>query len=233
MNKLPRLRKSEKYLFLGILLVGILLSAIVYKSNLDGITRSTVHREKLKTKEKFDKDCVETDTEYLSDVQHTAETLKAFYKETGVQPYVLVVGKQGFGVESATETWLKEHKLGSNDMLLVYERIEAKKGISYIKVGSNASKVMDTQAQEILIDYLEYYVNEIPALDASITKAFYDTSEDIMGKPDIPVYVAPLFIMIVVIIVLIGLYVQVVVNGRKEKLKKRKTRVDERKYRGY
>lgn len=232
MIKSNYLRKSEKKLLLLILVIGIVLSSLAYIVAGRGITRSTNKREKLKVTKEFNKDCVKTDTDYLMDVSHTAETLKAFYEDTGVQPYVLVVGKQGFGVESATEKYLKENKLKSNEMLFVYERIEPKKGIATIITGADAGKVIDKEERNIFNDYMEKYVNEIPSLDACITKTFYDTSEVIMGKPKIPIIVFP-FIMVIDIVVLLLVFYEVVYKERKKRFEKRKTRTDELKYRGY
>ena len=233
MIKSNYLKKSEKRLLLLILAIGIVLSSLAYLVAGHGITRSTIKREKLKVTKEFNKDCVKTDTDYLMDVSHTAETLKAFYEDTGVQPYVLVVGKQGFGVESATEEYLKENRLKSNEMLFVYERIEPKKGIATIITGDDAGKVIDKEARNIFNDYMEKYVNEIPSLDACITKTFYDTAEVIMGNPKIPIIVFPLVIMVVDIVVLLLVFYEVIYKERKKRFEKRKTRTDELKYRGY
>lgn len=234
MSKTYYLKETEKNILVSILVVGIITAILVYIGVSEGITRSTVKREKLKNKSEFNMNCVATDTGYLEDVHHTAQTLQPFFEETGVQPNVLVVGVSDKKVGSIASSYFKERKLGTNDMLVVYERLESKKGVCYIETGSNASKVIDEQAKDIYMDYLESYVSKLPSLDACITKAFYDTSEKIMGKPDVPAYVYPLVVICADLVVLVVyFYCGIYIRRVREKRNRRPQAADSRKYRGY
>lgn len=213
-----RFKRRVVYFLGGVTLGGIATALVVTLVLSTGITRSTRERSKLTTTKEFIESCVDSDGDYLVDQSQTGRTLQSFYTRTGVQPYVYIIQKQSSNnLEQIANNYFTENSLGSGSMLLVYASNGESYGDSYIKVGSKASEVIDDEAQKILIDYLKFHVSEIPSLDACITKAFYDTAEDIMGKAKIPLIVYPALIIGITAVVVFLLYDRVIILARRRR----------------
>ena len=139
-----------------------------------GIERSTIAREMLPAD-----DCNPIDTWYQDDwgtwitedsseEQALIDGLEYFYEKTGVQPYLWITGEEvgaEYQSEGSLEDWAEEQYVelfGEDEghLLIVFREYPDESGdyICTVTPGYNASTVvMDDQAREILLDYIDYY----------------------------------------------------------------------------
>lgn len=139
-----------------------------------GIERSTIAREMLPAD-----DCNPIDTWYQDDwgtwiTEDSSEEaalidgLEYFYEKTGVQPYLWITGEEvgaEYQSEGSLEDWAEEQYVelfGEDEghLLIVFREYPDESGdyICTVTPGYNASTVvMDDQAREILLDYIDYY----------------------------------------------------------------------------
>jgi len=173
------------------------------------ITRSTVVREPLpkgsvnETGYYTDElNWIQNETEFLSGLKH-------FYQKTGVQPYVYITGDVGtsgmpsmsdierFGNEKYDALFTDEAHL----LLVFYENYG---GYMTGCVGGVQTKtVIDQEARDILLDYLDrnYYSNMTE--DEFFSVSFHDAAERIMTittSPWIPVLIVLGILLIIVIL---------------------------------
>ncbi len=173
------------------------------------ITPSTQEREKLPAS-------AVTLTDYYKDAdgdwihnRYTLEKgLKSFYEETGVQPYVYILPNGTTESNDELESFAGEQydKLFNDDghFLLVFcDNGHGGYNCGYW-VGSQASTVMDSEAIEILSNYLSYYYSDMDISEEEIfSLAFQKTGSRIMTvtKSDMPkVWVALLLVIALVIV---------------------------------
>jgi hypothetical protein len=138
-----------------------------------GIERSTIAREMLPAD-----DCDPIDAWYQDDwgtwiTEGSGEEaalidgLEYFYEKTGVQPYLWITGEEvgaEYQSEGSLEDWAEEkyaELFGEDEghLLIVFREYPDESGdyICTITPGYNASTVvMDDQAREILLDYIDY-----------------------------------------------------------------------------
>lgn len=136
------------------------------------IERSTIQREALPASK-----CNKIDTWYQddwgdwidSDNEGTAlrSGLEYFYRKTGVQPYLWIMGEEGKdymsegSVEELADKKYKELFGDDEGHLLVVFREYPNASSNYIVTATPGydaeTQVMDEQAREILLDYIDYY----------------------------------------------------------------------------
>ena len=139
------------------------------------IERSTVQREALPA----DK-CQAVDKWYQDDwgdwIDESGEeaSLKAglqhFYKKTGVQPYLWIMGEEGKdymsegSVEELADKKYKEMFGNDEGHLLIIFREYPNESSNYIVTATPGfdaeTQVMDGQAREILLDYIDYFYTD-------------------------------------------------------------------------
>lgn len=162
------------------------------------IERSTVQREALPA----DK-CQAVDKWYQDDwgdwIDESGEeaSLKAglqhFYEKTGVQPYLWIMGEEGKdymsegSVEELAEEKYKELFGNDEGHLLVIFREYPNESSNYIVTatpGHDAeTQVMDEQAREILLDYIDYYYTDTDLSEGQFfQRAFTKAGDRIMTK---------------------------------------------------
>ena len=119
--------------------------------------------------------------------------LKHFYEKTGVQPYVWIMGEEGKdymsegSVEELGNTTYK--KMFGNDeghLILIFREYPNESG-NYIVTATPGydaeTQVMDEQAREILLDYIDYYYTDSDLNEGQFFgKAFEQAGDRIMTK---------------------------------------------------
>ncbi len=173
-----------------------------------GITRSTVRREAL-PKGSVNETSYYTDTlGWIGNQTQLVSGLKHFYQKTGVQPHLFITDSVN-GLKSPSAGQLDEFANALYDelftdeahILLVFLENELGYMDRYV-CGTQAKTVIDTEAADILLDYLDRYYYEQGLTDEQyFSQAFADAADRIMTvtrSPWIPV--------IITILVLIGAY---------------------------
>ena len=220
------------FLFPFLFVMGIMYG-IFDSGDLDAffkIERSTVQREALPA----DK-CQAVDKWYQDDwgdwIDESGEeaSLKAglqhFYEKTGVQPYLWIMGEEGKdymsegSVEELAEEKYKELFGNDEGHLLVIFREYPNESSNYIATatpGHDAeTQVMDAQAREILLDYIDYFYTDNDLNEGRFfQRAFSRAADRIMIKQLSTKQLAT--IVIVAVVVVIGIIVTASIIRKKK-----------------
>lgn len=191
-----------------------------------GIQRSTIAREKLP-----DDDCDPIDEWYQDDwgtwisensneEDALIDGLEYFYEKTGVQPYLWITGEEigsEYQSEGSLEDWAEDQYVelfGEDEghLLIVFREYPDESGdyICTVTPGYNASTVvMDDEAREILLDYIDYYYekteyNEGQFFGHALEKAADRMMTKQLTNREIITIVAVVLIAAVVIVIIVN-----------------------------
>ena len=190
-------------------LMTILGSMTGNTSNSSSITPSTYDREKLPSSAVTLTDWYkDADGDWIHNSYTLEKGLKDFYEDTGVQPYVYILpnGRTESSDELASFAEQQYDQLFRDEghFLLVF----CDNGYGGFNcgywVGSQASTVMDSEAIEILSNYLDYYYSDMDIREEEIfSLAFSKTGDRIMTvtKSDTPKVMIAFLIVIALLIV--------------------------------
>lgn len=176
-----------------------------------GITKSTVAREPLPKGSVNETEYYTDELGWIQNKTKFLEGLKYFYKKTGVQPYVYITDTiNGSHYPSYAE--LEEFANGLYDqlftdeahLLLVFFEYTPSQYMDYYVTGTQAKTVVDTEAGDILLDYIDkYYYDTSLSEDEFFSNAFSDAADRMMAvtrSPWIPILVILGIIVIVLIL---------------------------------
>ncbi len=196
-----------------IILVMLMLFFVVIGGASNGeIQKSTYQREKLPASAVTETAYYTDEGGWFSNRSELESGMKAFYRETGVQPYLYLL-PNGTTTSTTELTAYAEElypQLFSDEghFLLVFcDDDYGSYNCGYV-VGSQAKTVMDDEAVAILADYLDRYYNDYSISEEEIfSKTFEDTGERIMTvtKSPLPVIVICFAVVAVAVMVFITL----------------------------
>lgn len=149
--------------------------------------RSTVARTRLEGAPAFSRDCVDDLAEWSSDKNTLLRGMESFYKATGVQPALTIatdVDGNADPSDAEIEAFASDEydKLVGHEkgVLLLFIEWEPSEWNAYYMAGREAQTVMDSEACDILMDYVEaYYVSDLTE-DEYFARVFSETGERIM-----------------------------------------------------
>ncbi len=198
----------------------------------DQFTKSTVKREKLHLN-LSDEAGYYTDACGWIDNRTRLETgLKNFYDNTGILPYVYIIDNVDGDYDPSTEkleqfaeeTYEELFDDGGHALLVFWDYSYAYEYVLWL--GEDAAELMDTEACDILFDYLDYYYYEDVSDEEFFANAFTDAGERMMQVNATPIGIFTVFAVIAA--VLIAVYVLYKRNkARKAKEEERKKRAEE------
>ena len=184
-------------MFLPVMAIFALVTAYAWHQVYGSIERSTIARDPLPAnrceaiEEWYQDDWGDWITEDTED--ELIDGMEYFYDKTGVQPYLWIMGEEG--AEYRSEGSLEElgearyEELFGEDeghLLVIFREYPNESGnyIETVTPGYDAeSVVMDEQAEEILLDYLDYYYSDSSLSEAEFfSKAFRKSADRIMTK---------------------------------------------------
>lgn len=191
-----------------IILLLVLIGGMSNCSSDSSVASSTVEREALPASATSETAYyTDEDGDWIHDTNKFESGLKSFYRETGVQPYVYIL-PNGQTSSTAELTSFAEEKYDElfNDeghFLLVFcDDNQGSYHCGYV-VGSQAKTVMDSEAINVLNDYIDRYYSDLSLSEEDIfSKAFADTGTRIMTVTQSPLI--PILICITIIAVVIG-----------------------------
>lgn len=183
----------------------------------NNVTVSTVERQALPSGSVNETEYYTDQVNWIGNRTQMTEGLRYFYKETGIQPHVYIIDEIP-GVESVT---MREIEAYANQLyeelftdeahvlLLFYEPYEpfgiyGDQYISYYVAGTQAKQVFDTEAGDILLDYIDrnYYDSSLNE-EQFFSHSFKEAADRIMHvttSPWIPVMLMGGGILLVVIL---------------------------------
>ena len=191
-----------------ILVMLVLFFVIMGAVSGDDIQKSTYQREKLPASAVTETAYYTDEGGWFSNRGKLESGMKAFYRETGVQPYLYLLPNGT--TTSTTELTSYAEELypqlftDEGHFLLVFcDDDRGSYNCGYV-VGSQAKTVMDDEAVAILADYLDRYYNDYSISEEEIfSKAFEDTGERIMTVTKSPLPTVAVCIAVVVVAALV------------------------------
>lgn len=179
-------------------------------SNNSSITASTVEREPLPSGIVNETDYYTDDAGWVENHTVLVNGLRHFYNKTGVQPHVYITTEingsshaklaqvQDYAEEKYDELFTDEAHL----LLMFYEGTP-NEYITYYVTGTQAKSVIDDEAGDILLDYIDrYYYDTSLNTSEFFSKSFADAADRMMEvtrSPWIPV------LLVAGVIILVGL----------------------------
>lgn len=218
---------------IAILVLIIILFAAVQSVGFGGggsITASTVDREPLPAGAVIETEYYTDNLFWFGNDKVLLDGMKDFYKQTGVQPHLYITDEVD-GSRNPSSTQIETFAEGLYDemfqdeahLLLVFQDADGHY-TDWVITGAQAKQVVDTEAVNILLDYVDRYYYDT-SLDESelFGRAFSKAADRMMSKTVNPlVYVAGAGVAIVVIVA--GVYV----FRKKQEQKKREDEQMER-----
>lgn len=153
-------------------------------------SKNTVQRQPLETSQAYIDDCIIDELGWFEDEKATEAQLRDFWKETGVQPYILMKSYDP-ALTSTTdkEQWAVDYYDtnfdADNIFLYVYfaeEDADNEVGYMAYAVGTQAATIMDTQAVDVFWDNMDRYWYQDGSLDDVMVKTFDNTADTIMKE---------------------------------------------------
>ena len=164
------------------------------------ITKSTVVREALPPGSVNETGYYTDGLNVIKDRNALLEGMKYFYQETGVQAYLYLTGPSGGFDSRPSMEELDDLANGLYDelftdeahLLLIYYEYQ-NSYVNYYLTGAQAKTVIDEEAGDILLDYLDrYYYDDSLTYEEFFSKVFRETADRIMTvtrSPWIPVLI--------------------------------------------
>lgn len=163
------------------------------------ITPSTEEREPLPSGSVNETPYYTDDANWVENETVMVGGLRYFYQETGVQPHVYITteinGSSNASmnqVQAYAEDMYDELFTDEAHLLLMFYEGTPSNYITYYVAGTQASQVIDTEAANILLDYIDrYYYDTSLNTSEFFSKSFQDAADRIMEvttSPWIPVF---------------------------------------------
>ena len=197
---------------LGLILLGAFISSGSGSSSSGtNITRSTVNRTKLESSSLVKTDyCYHDELDWITSPTTLKKGMDHFFDKTGVQPFLYItddVGSSGIPTDAELEKFgndLYDKYFEDEAHLLVvfYEKNE--KYRSFYVTGTEAKTVIDDEAGEILLDYIDHYYYSNYDESEFFSRSFSEAADRIMRVT--PNYFAVIAIFIVVAVIVIVLF---------------------------
>ena len=183
-------------------------------AGIDGyVSSSTIEREPLPPEYVTETDWFTDELDWIASPSTLEGGMREFYKETGVQPYLYLVDSVN-GSTYPSEDEMHEFANGLYDelfedeghLLLVFQEHDSDGNYySYYVAGKQAKTVIDDEAADILLDYIDYYYYSDLDEDEMFAVVFRDTAERIMHRERslLPVIFIVLGVVAVAVIALV------------------------------
>lgn len=188
--------------------VGIALSGEGVKIN--GARSSTIERTAIQPAGPFSRDCIDDRAEWINDRSTLLRGMEEFYKKTGVQPAICITDELD-GSKSNQAELAEDYATRKYDELIGHE-----KGVlllffepypsdwdAYYMAGEQAQTVMDTEACDILMDFVEAYYTSDMFESEYFAAVFRETGERIMTVTPTMASKIPWIVAGVVLIVIV------------------------------
>ena len=147
-----------------------------------GISKSTLERTKLEAAAAFDRDCVYDGAGWIENRNTVITGMEYFYKATGVQPALVIVTDTDGEEMSDYADAMYDQLLGNEQgVLLVFCEWSDSVWDTWYVAGSASQTVMDSEACDILLDYVEAYYTSSMSDDEYFAAVFHDTADRIMS----------------------------------------------------
>ncbi len=192
------------YVGVFIVIIALIIAASVFLyngSSFSGgaVTASTREREALPAGSVNETDYFTDELSWIGTRSALISGMRSFYQKTGVQPYLYLTDSidgdrspSNNQIGQFANTLYDELFTDESHYLLVFQEYNNSYHMGYT-VGSQAKTVIDKEAEDIILDYVErHYYNQNLTDEQMFSKAFEDAGERIMSittSPWIPVLI--------------------------------------------
>lgn len=192
-------------------------------SGSSSITASTVNREKFDDAEKY----------YIEDLWYKDELdwikksstlesgMKYFYEKTGIQPFLYITGdyfKDNEALKARATEIYDEYFDDEAHLVVVFSEHDSRYRCCYL-TGVQSKTVIDSEAGEILLDYIDHYYYSDMDEDEFFARSFREAADRMMRVTPKYGWIAFIFILVIILTVIIFIWWK----------KKKKHRLDEMK----
>jgi uncharacterized membrane protein len=196
-----------------ILVVFLIVFTVVFLSSGGGteVTKSTVAREPLPTGSVNETDYYADNLGWIGNKTELIAGLEHFYKKTGVQPYLFITDTvNGSHYPSSGDLEVFANKLYDElftdeaHILLVFFEYTPSHYMDYYVTGTQAKGVIDDEAGDILLDYIDkYYYDSSMSEEQFFSKAFYDAADRVMKVTKSPWIIVLVVLGITVLVIIL------------------------------
>lgn len=202
------------FLIIFIAIISALAGSPSNGNSSGNIPVSTIQREKLPASAVNETGYYTDELGWISNQNELTSGMRYFYQETGVQPYLYLID-QVDGDNTPTEEMIETFALEQYDalftdeghLLLVFYEYGTDFYYHYV-VGTQAKVVIDNEAANILMDYIDhYYYDSSLGEEEMFSNAFRSTADRIMTiTPSRLQQSVPIFVVIGIIILAVVLF---------------------------
>jgi len=196
-------------MFLILVIFAVVISMIASAGG-GSITPSTISREPLEAGSVITTDYYTDELGWIRSGTQLKRGMKTFFKETGVQPYLYITDTVN-GKHQPTAGDMEEYAAQLYDdlfqdeghFLLLFHEYDSSGDYSmWYTAGAQAKIVMDQEACDILMDYVDKYYYSDLSEDELFSKAFEDAAERIMTvtKSPVPTIIVSIVVLVIVLV---------------------------------
>lgn len=211
----PRVRRrSPLSMFLYILLFLILWSTVlsIVTGGNSSIPKSSYNREKVNTGVAFQNDCIVDEIGWFDNIPKTERRLQSFYKETGVQPYIVLHRyDSSFTTDAEKEAYAKKYyadniKNEGTFLFMYFAEQDTDNDVGYMCYvnGKQVTSVMDSEAVDIFWAYVDNNWYSNMSTDDMFVTIFDKTADRIMTKTTTGADVGKKVVTLLIVVVVIG-----------------------------
>lgn len=193
-----------------ILMIGILLMVSSQSMGSTAVTSSTIEREALPRGSVVETGYYTDELGWIGNPTTLTAGMKNFYQQTGVQPYLYITDTIGGShtpsdADAEAFAYAKYNELFSDEahLLLIFFEYDPNNYHTWYLCGIQAKSVMDSEAMDILLDYIDRYYYQDLSDEEFFSKAFNDAGKRIMEvttSPWIPVLMVAGVIIVVIVL---------------------------------
>lgn len=218
--------KKKKFVLAPICIIIIALVSIaalifsnpaLFDSSKDNITKSSINREALPKGMVVETDYYSDNLGWINNKTKLLSGMREFYNKTGVQPFLYLTssieGKDNPSSEDlnsfADKLYNEKFKDEAHLLVVFYQKNINGYQVCYVS-GSQAKSVIDVEAADILLDYIDrYYYYKDLSNEESFSKAFSDAANRIMTITKSPWIDTTIIISIIIsssVIIIVAYY---------------------------
>lgn len=175
-------------------------------NNNSGITASTVNREKFDEAEKYYVEGVwyRDELDWIKKSSKLESGMKYFYEKTGIQPFLYISGDyyaDNKELEDAANEIYDEYFDDEAHLLVLFSEHNSKYKCCYV-TGVQAKTVIDSEAGEILLDYIDHYYYSDLDEDEFFARSFREAADRMMRVTPKYGWIAFIFILVIILTVI-------------------------------
>lgn len=167
--------------FIAVVFIVIVIGVVASAGGTSGVSKSTLERTAIQPAGPFSRDCIDDRADWITDRNKLLSGMEDFYKKTGVQPAICITDSLGGDDPEFYATARYDDLIGhEKGILLLFYEPAPSDWDAYYMAGKAAQTVMDSEACDILMDYVEAYYTSDMTEEEYFSAVFAETGDRIM-----------------------------------------------------